>query len=40
LKTSIDLLVAANGLPRTPTTAEIFDRSYLPAKSELVASFK
>jgi NitT/TauT family transport system substrate-binding protein len=40
LKKSIDILVAANGLPRTPAPAEIFDRSFLPAKSELLATVK
>ncbi|MFD2183790.1 ABC transporter substrate-binding protein [Rhodoplanes azumiensis] len=35
LKTSIDILVEANGLPRTPATSEIFDPSFLPPASEL-----
>jgi NitT/TauT family transport system substrate-binding protein len=40
LKKSIDILVAASGLPRTPAPAEIFDRSFLPDKSELLAALK
>ena len=40
LKKSIEILVAANGLPRAPAVAEIFDRSFLPAKSELVTALK
>jgi NitT/TauT family transport system substrate-binding protein len=40
LKKSIDILVAASGLPRAPAPAEIFDRSFLPAKSELLAALK
>jgi NitT/TauT family transport system substrate-binding protein len=40
LKKSIDILVAANGLPRTPATSEIFDRSFLPSKSELLTAVK
>ncbi|MDC7784132.1 ABC transporter substrate-binding protein [Rhodoplanes sp. TEM] len=35
LKTSIDILVEANALPRTPATSEIFDPSFLPPASEL-----
>jgi NitT/TauT family transport system substrate-binding protein len=35
LKTSIDILVEANGLPRTPSTGEIFDPGFLPPVSDL-----
>ncbi|MFL9825277.1 ABC transporter substrate-binding protein [Rhodoplanes sp. SY1] len=35
LKTAIDILVDANGLPRTPATSEIFDPSFLPPASDL-----
>ncbi|RAI45868.1 ABC transporter substrate-binding protein [Rhodoplanes roseus] len=35
LKTSIDILVEANGLPRTPTPAEIFDPAFLPPAADL-----
>jgi NitT/TauT family transport system substrate-binding protein len=34
MKKSIDILVKAKELPRTPTPAEIFDRSYLPPANE------
>jgi NitT/TauT family transport system substrate-binding protein len=34
LKKSIDILVDANKLPRTPTVNEIFTREFLPPKSE------
>lgn len=34
LKTSIAVLVDANSLPRTPTVAEVFNRSFLPPKAE------
>lgn len=34
LKRSIDLVVQANGLARTPAPGEVFDRSFLPPKSE------
>lgn len=34
LKKSIDIVVEANQLPRTPAVGEIFDRSFLPAKAE------
>jgi NitT/TauT family transport system substrate-binding protein len=34
LKRSIALVVQANALPRTPAPEEIFDRSFLPARSE------
>lgn len=34
LKAAIGILVEANGLPRTPTVAEVFDRSFLPAKAD------
>jgi NitT/TauT family transport system substrate-binding protein len=40
LKRSIDILVTASGLPRAPAPAEIFDRSFLPAKSELLTVLK
>jgi NitT/TauT family transport system substrate-binding protein len=35
LKTSIDILVDANGLPRTPTVDEIFTPAFLPPADEL-----
>lgn len=35
LKKSIDILVEANKLPRTPAVSEIFTSAYLPAVSEL-----
>ena len=34
LAKDIAIVVEANALPRTPTTAEIFDRSFLPARAE------
>lgn len=34
LRRSIDILVDANKLPRTPTPAEVFDRRFLPALAE------
>ena len=34
LKKSIDILVDANKLPRTPAVSEIFTREFLPPKSE------
>jgi NitT/TauT family transport system substrate-binding protein len=34
LKTSIDILVDANQLPRTPAASEIFTREFLPPKNE------
>lgn len=37
---SIDILVEANNLPRTPTVDEIFDSSFLPDHSELLTSLK
>jgi NitT/TauT family transport system substrate-binding protein len=37
LKRAIALVVDANGLQRTPTNAEVFDRSFLPPKSERAA---
>lgn len=40
LAKSIDVLVEANGLPRKPTTAEVFDRSFLPPKEELLKAVK
>ncbi|MFK0384525.1 ABC transporter substrate-binding protein [Agrobacterium sp. NPDC090273] len=38
LAKSIDILVNANGLPRTPAVGEVFDRSFLPAKTELLTA--
>jgi len=35
LKKSIDILVEANGLPRTPTVAEIFTPAFLPPVDDL-----
>lgn len=35
LKKSIDILVEANGLPRTPTVAEIFSPAFLPDAKDL-----
>jgi NitT/TauT family transport system substrate-binding protein len=40
LAKSIDILVDANSLPRSPTVGEVFDRSFLPAKRELLTSVK
>lgn len=40
LAQSIEILVQANGLPRTPTVGEVFDSNYLPEKSELLTSVK
>jgi NitT/TauT family transport system substrate-binding protein len=37
---SIDILVKAKDLPRTPTIGEVFDRSYLPAASERPTSVR
>ena len=34
MKKSIDILVKAKELPRTPAASEIFDRSFLPPLSE------
>jgi NitT/TauT family transport system substrate-binding protein len=34
LKKGIDIVVDANQLPRTPASAEVFDRSFLPARAE------
>ena len=34
LKSSIDILVDADKLPRTPKVEEIFTRAFLPPKSE------
>lgn len=34
LKRSIDMVVDANSLPRTPSSDEIFDRSFLPARAD------
>ena len=35
LKKSIDILVDANNLPRTPTVSEIFTPAFLPAADDL-----
>ena len=35
LKRSIDILVEADGLPRTPAVSEIFTPDFLPATSDL-----
>ena len=35
LKKSIDIMVEANGLPRTPTVAEIFTPAFLPPVDDL-----
>jgi NitT/TauT family transport system substrate-binding protein len=35
LKRSIDIIVEADGLPRTPTVAEVFTPGFLPPESEL-----
>jgi hypothetical protein len=37
---SIDILVKAKDLPRTPTIREVFDRGYLPAASERPTSVR
>lgn len=37
---AIDILVKAKELPRTPTVAEIFDRSFLPPASERPATIR
>lgn len=34
----IDLIVRAKKLPRTPDVSEVFDRRFLPAKSERITS--
>lgn len=34
LKRAIDMVVDANSLPRTPSSDEIFDRSFLPARAD------
>ncbi len=34
LKRAISMVVDANGLPRTPSNAEVFDRSFLPLRTE------
>lgn len=34
LKNAIDIVVDANQLPRTPTPAEVFDRSFLPQRAD------
>jgi len=40
LAKSIDILVKANDLPRTPAVSEVFDPSFLPPKDELLTSLK
>jgi NitT/TauT family transport system substrate-binding protein len=37
---AIEILVKAKELPRTPATAEIFDRSFLPPASERPTSIR
>lgn len=39
LKRSIDILVGANDLPRTPTPAEVFNSSFLPPLAERPTKF-
>lgn len=39
LKRAIALVVEANGLPRTPTNDEVFDRSFLPPKADRASKF-
>ncbi len=39
LKRSIALISEVNGLPRTPTPEEVFDRSFLPPKADRVTKF-
>ncbi|KAF7598869.1 MAG: ABC transporter substrate-binding protein [Candidatus Dactylopiibacterium carminicum] len=39
LKRNIDLVVSAGGLNRTPTLEEVFDRRFLPPRSERPANF-
>lgn len=34
LKRAIDMVVEANGLPRTPSNDEVFDRSFLPPRDQ------
>ena len=34
LKRAIAMVVDANGLPRTPSNEEVFDRSFLPPRAE------
>jgi NitT/TauT family transport system substrate-binding protein len=34
LKRSINTVVDANQLPRTPAASEVFDRSFLPARAD------
>lgn len=40
LARSIDILVQANGLTRTPAVTEIFDRSFLPSKDKLLKAVR
>lgn len=37
MQRSIDIVVDAYGLPRTPKVGEVFDRSFLPARADRVA---
>jgi NitT/TauT family transport system substrate-binding protein len=39
LKKAIAIVVEANQLPRTPTTGEVFNRSFLPARGERLSKF-
>ena len=39
LKRAIAIVVEANGLPRTPTNDEVFDRSFLPPRAERASKF-
>ncbi len=39
LKRAIAMVVDANGLPRTPANDEVFDRSFLPPKSDRARKF-
>lgn len=38
LQRLIRLIVAAKGLPRTPSPREVFDRSFLPPEGEKIRS--
>lgn len=38
MKRAIDIVADANKLPRTPAVAEVFDRSFLPARAERPSS--
>ena len=39
LKRAIDMVVEANGLPRTPGNDEVFDRNFLPPRNERASKF-